>query len=317
MRRVLLFYRPHPEHLARLRAAAPDHELVVAATEAEALAAAPGAVAILGNRFFLQTLPVARRLRWFQSNSVGMDLVLSDPLLRRRGIVVTNVRGVYDDELADHALALLLAAVRGVAAADRDLRDGRWERRPLPHLAGRRVLVLGFGGVGRAICRRLVASGAEVRALCRRPHRSRDAARALGVTLAGSEALPDELAAAWAVMVALPLTPATRGLLDRRRLSLLPDGAFLVNVARGALIEDAALREQLPRLGGVGLDVFAEEPLPPGHWLREEPRAVLTPHVGRSPETGRPRWERLFEENLGRFAAGEPLLNVVDLEAGY
>ncbi len=117
--------------------------------------------------------------------------------------------------------------------------------------------------------------------------------------------------------MALPLTAETRGLFGRDLLGRLPDGAFLVNVARGAIVDEEALRAALPRLGGVGLDVFATEPLPAGHWLRRAPGAVLTPHVGRSPEGDRRRWAPLFVENLRRWAAGAPLLNVVNRERGY
>ncbi len=317
--RILLNYGPHPEHLARLHRAAPGWEITPAENEDEARHLATEAVAILGNRFFLQSLPAARRLRWFQSNSVGVDLVLSDPAVAARGIVVTNARGVYDGELADHAVSLLLALVRGVGRWAREMAGGGWERRPLARLEEVPTLLLGFGGVGRAVARRLAAFGTPLSAV-RRRHREDGAARAareLGVELLEGGDLGRALGRCRAVVVALPLTGATRGILDRDRLALLPEGAFLVNVARGALLDEAALRERLPRLGGVALDVFAQEPLPPGHWLRRDPRVVLTPHVGRSPETGRPRWEGLFEENLRRFAAGEELLNVVDPEAGY
>ncbi|NOZ94998.1 MAG: D-2-hydroxyacid dehydrogenase [Acidobacteria bacterium] len=315
---VLFNYIPSAEHRARLQAAAPDRHLVWAGSEEEALRAAPEAEVIMGNRFFLQALPRARRLRWMQSSSVGMDLILADPLARQRDFILTNARGVYDDELADHALALALGLVRGVGRATRSMAAGGWRREPLPALGELEALVYGFGSVGRAIAGRLLAFGCTVRAVRRRPEGpAADAARPVGVPCVLPGAAAPFLARSHLVFLALPLTPRTRNLFNRELLRRLPDGAFLINVARGGLVDEEALRAELPRLGGVGLDVFATEPLPAGHWLREAPNALLTPHTGRSPDAGRRRWAPLFEENLRRWTSGEPLLNVVDKELGY
>ncbi len=143
MRTVLLNYLPSPEHRTELEAAAPGWRLIAAGSEEDALRAAPEAEAILGNRYFLQALPGAQRLRWMQSNSVGMDLILANTLAREREFVLTNARGVYDDELADHALALALALTRGVGRAVRSLADGGWERESLPVLRELPALVVG------------------------------------------------------------------------------------------------------------------------------------------------------------------------------
>ncbi|HHQ49712.1 MAG TPA: D-2-hydroxyacid dehydrogenase, partial [Acidobacteria bacterium] len=315
---ALLNYVPSPEHRCELEEAAPGWRLVPAATEEEALRAAPEAEVILGNRYFLQVLPEARRLRWMQSNSVGMDLILADPLARQRDFVLTNARGVYDDEMADHALALALALVRGVGAAARAMVDGGWRREPLPVLRDLPALIFGFGGVGRAIARRLLAFGCTVTAVRRSAGGPAAAlAQSMGVRLVPAGRAKAALESSRLVFLALPLTPETRGLFGRDLLRRLPDGAHLVNVARGPLLDEEALRHELPRLGGVALDVFATEPLPSDHWLRHAPNVVLTPHVGRSPEGERRRWAPLFVENLRRWAAGEPLLNVVDKEFGY
>lgn len=318
MRTALLNFIPSAEHRADLEAAAPGWRLVSVDSEEAARRVAPKAEVILGNRYFLQVLPVARRLRWMQSNSVGMDLILSDPLARERDFVLTNARGVYDDELADHAMALALGLVRGLDSALRSMAEGGWRREPLPALHELPALVYGFGGVGQAIARRLLSFGCTVRAV----RRSLDGpaagvARTLGVDCLLPEEAGAVLAESRLVFLALPLTRETRGLFGQKLLRRFPDGAFLINVARGALLDEEALRAELPRLGGVGLDVFATEPLPVDHWLRRAPNALLTPHIGRSPEGDLPRWVPLFVENLRRWAAGEPLRNVVDKELGY
>jgi phosphoglycerate dehydrogenase-like enzyme len=312
---VVLMYPPSPAHRAALQDAAPGAQLLVATTEAEARELVADADAILGNRFFLQSLPHARRLRWMQSNSMGMDLVLTGaPLLG--GVAVTNARGVYDDEVADHALALLLALARGLHLARDAQARRRWERRPLQTLAGTRALILGWGGIGRGIAARLAAFGVEVHAARRRLEAG--PVREGRFTLWGEDwrqALP---LTQWLVL-ALPLTPATRRLVGPAELAALPAGSTVVNVGRGGTLDDEALLAAIRagRLAGAGLDVMEDEPLPAEHPLWGEERVLLTPHVGRS-EQGPPfRWEGLFVENLRRFAAGEPLLNVVDLDAGY
>ena len=318
MKTILLNYVPSAEHLAALGRAAPRVRLVAAASLEEAARIAPEAEAILGNRYFLQVLPRAGRLRWMQSNSVGMDLILSNPQARERDFVLTNARGVYDDEVADHALALTLATVRGIGAACRDLSHGGWARFPLPILRELPTLIFGFGGVGQAIARRLLACGAQVRAVRRGiGGRTDGVARQLGVQSLQLDPGIAALSESKLIILALPLTSFTRRLFGDEALGRIPDGAFLVNIARGELIDEAALHRHFHRLGGVGLDVFDDEPLPPDHWLRSEPTAVLTPHVARSPEAGHHRWEPLFAENLRRWAAGEPLLNVVDKARGY
>ena len=310
---VVVSYRAPLEHLERLRRIAPGCRVVQVADVAEARAAVPEASAFLGNPFFLQSLPHAGKLRWMQSNSAGADLILGDPLARSHPFVLTLTRGIYDDEMADHALALLYALLRRLPAAWRAAAEGRWQRQSLPHLAGRTAFVFGAGGVGQAVARRLSAARARVSLVRRMPSRETE----LGFPSLDIRTALDNLADAEVVVLALPLTPETRGAFGRGAFARLRDGAYLVNVSRGALIDDAALREHVDRLGGVGLDVFAEEPLPPEHWLWRHPAVMVTPHVARSPDPGAPPWLELFEANLAAFVAGRPLLHVADKERGY
>jgi len=310
-------YPPGAEHAQALRRAAPRASIEAAADEPAARTLMAEADAVLGNRWFRQSLPAARRLRWMQSNSMGMDLVLGagDAL---GAVVVTCARGVYDEEVAEHAVALALALGRGLHLARDAQRRRQWPRRHLITLAGGRAMVLGYGGVGRATARRLASLGMSVRGV-RRRHAGTPAAGGDGVVLHGPDSWREQLRATDLLVLALPLTRATEGIVGAAELEALPRGALVVNVGRGGTLDEQALLGELRRgrLGGAALDVVAEEPPAAGSALWTEPGLLLTPHVARSPERPPYRWEPLFVENLRRFSAGEPLLNVVDREAGY
>ena len=308
--------RPSRAHLAALRAAAPGAHIVVVDSRAEAAEAIRDADAFLGNRFFLQSLPHARRLRWMQSNSVGVDQIL---VVRERldGVTVTCARGVYDDELIEHGLALVLALARGLPQARDDQRAQRWQRRPLPSLRGRHALVLAWGSVGRGIGEHLAALGMRVRGVRRTVCEQTEAVAAVRIVGPGRwrQMLPDT----HVIVMALPLTSETCSMVGAAEIAALPRGALLVNIGRGGVLDEAALAEALRcgHLGAAALDTFQTEPLPPGDPLWCVPNLLVTPHVGRSPDRAPFRWEPLFAENLHRFARGLPLLNVVDKEAGY
>jgi phosphoglycerate dehydrogenase-like enzyme len=311
--KLLLMYRPDAEHWERLRSAAPNARLAVAESEQHAIEEASDADAILGNRYCMQALPHAPKVRWVQSNSVGMDILLRSAHLQRDTITLCNARGVYDDELADHTLALLLGIARGLPAIVHQQHRQEWTRVERPALRGKHVLVLGGGRIGSAVATRLNAFGARCSAACLSPR----AQSAPFERIWTGEQWRAELGRTDFLVVALPLTERTRNVLGDPELSLLRDGTVLVNVARGELLDEGALQRHLPRLGGAALDVFREEPLPPGHWMWSHQQVLVSPHLGRSPERSSFRFQSLFEENVRRFAAGEPLLNVVNKREGY
>ena len=164
---ILLMYQPTEGHFRRLQAVAPGAQLNVATSEASAGVLIREADAVLGNRWFVQSLPFARRLRWVQSNSMGVDLILRQAGPSLRSVTLTCVRGVYEDELAEHALALLLGVTRGLRSAFEEFQRREWGRWPLSTLAGRRSLVLGWGNIGRAAGIRLRALGMHVQGVRR------------------------------------------------------------------------------------------------------------------------------------------------------
>ena len=238
-------------------------------------------------------------LRVIQTLSAGVDWLAGRV---PEHVKVCNARGVYDIPLAEWVVGAILAMQRGLVQA----RDGQakheWGEIEAPELSGRRVVILGLGSIGTAISERLRPFGVEVVGVGRA---ARDGVRSLAD-------LDEVLEAAEIVVNILPLTSGTAGLLDARRLGLLPDGALLVNAGRGRTVKTDALVEELRagRLRAV-LDVHEEEPLPAAHPLWDLPNVLVSPHMaGDSPETAVRAFE-LAGDQVRRFARGEPLINEV------
>lgn len=313
---ILLMYQPQPEHLAKLRQAAPRHRVVWARSQAEARELVNQAEVVLGNRYLVQSLPFAKRLRWVQSNSVGVDLILKEKdLLERNGIVLTSARGVYDQELAEHTLALLLALCRQLPLLRDEQQRQSWRRHALTTIHGSRCLILGWGSLARHIARLLKSMGACVSGARNSPTDTESD----GFRVFGSHSWQSRLPNTDALIMCLPLTDATRHLVAEPELSSLPAHAYVVNIGRGGTLDEGALISSLhaSKLAGAALDVFEQEPLPANHPLWRESRVIVSPHVGRSLEQPPYRWQTLFEENLARYVSGEPLRNEIDYKKGY
>jgi phosphoglycerate dehydrogenase-like enzyme len=239
------------------------------------------------------------RLRVVQTLSAGVDWLAGRVPEHVR---VCNARGVYDVPLAEWVVGAILAMQRGLVHARDAQQRHEWEEIEPPELSGRRIVILGLGSIGTAISERLRPFGVEVIGVGRA---ERDGVRSL-------VDLDEVLREAEIVVNILPLTSGTRGLLDARRLALLPDGALLVNAGRGRTVDTAALLEEL-RAGRLraALDVHEEEPLPAGHPLWDLPNVLVTPHMaGESPATTIRAYE-LAGDQVRRFARGEPLINEV------
>ena len=264
-------------------------------------------------------LAAATRLRWAQSWSAGVDRYMElDELVGREEIVLTNMKGVHGPVIAEHVMAMLLSMCRALPAFERAQTRGEWDRGAgsgQRALAGSTLLVVGMGGIGTEVARRAHAFDMEVLATVRTSRPAPAFVDELGTSADLARFLPR----ADVVVICLPLTDETRGLFDAARLALLPQGAILVNIARGPIVDTDALLAALEsgHLGGACLDVTDPEPLPAGHPLWSRDDVLITPHTaGAAALTGRRR-DALFEENLRRFGAGEPLLNVVDKQLGY
>ncbi|MFD8594367.1 2-hydroxyacid dehydrogenase [Kitasatospora sp. NPDC059646] len=245
-------------------------------------------------------LPVIRRLpslRAVQTLTAGMDDVL--PYVPD-GVVACNARGLHDASTAELAVTLILASLRGVPRFVRLQDEGRWSQEFHDSLADRTVLILGYGSIGRALAARLEAFECEVVKVARR---ARPEER-----VHGAEELAGLLPAADVVVLLTPLTPESRGLVDAGFLARMKDGALLVNVARGPVVDTGALLAELSagRLRAA-LDVTDPEPLPADHPLWHAPGVLITPHVGGPSSAFLPRARRVLRERILRFEKGEPL----------
>jgi phosphoglycerate dehydrogenase-like enzyme len=243
------------------------------------------------------------RLKVVQTLTAGYEDVL--PLLPDQ-VTLCNAAGLHDTSTAELAVALALASGRHLDWFARDQVPGTWDQRPGRSLADRRVLIVGYGHIGAAIEARL--RGFEVASVTRVSRRGRTGPPP--VHPIGD--LPALLPEADVVFVVAPHTPETEGLFGARNLALLPDGALLVNVARGKLVDTTALLAELTA-GRItaALDVTDPEPLPVGHPLWHAPGVLISPHVGGASSAFGPRADRLIAAQLARFASGEPLANIV------
>jgi phosphoglycerate dehydrogenase-like enzyme len=265
----------------------------------------------------------APRLRWVHSAAAGVGAALFPEMLASDAIL-TNSAGIHAPPIAQHVVAGVIFLLRSFDIAVDQHRAGVWDKRPFTgddstvrELADCQALIIGTGGLGQAIASGLSHFGARCVGVRRRP--------ALGAPpgierVVGPDALEKELPAADIVVLATPATPATERLLTRERLAMLPRDAIVANVGRGSLLDEVALADELSagRLRGAVLDVFSSEPLAPESRLWQLRQVLLTPHV--SAVSPRRFWERqldLFADNWTRYAAGKPMLNVVDKHAGY
>jgi phosphoglycerate dehydrogenase-like enzyme len=243
------------------------------------------------------------RLRVLQSQSAGVeDLRAVVP----PGVVLCNARGVHDTSTAELAVTLTLSALRGIPGFVRAQGEEFWKSGLFPSLADRTVLILGYGSIGEAVEDRLVGFECDVLRVARS---ARVAPR--GPVHAMAE-VPELLPRCDVVVLTLPLTEATRHLVNADFLAAMRDGALLVNVARGAVVDTAALLAELRRGRlSAALDVTDPEPLPSGHPLWHAPRTLISPHAGGSTSAFLPRAHRLIRAQVQRYLAGEELQNVV------
>jgi phosphoglycerate dehydrogenase-like enzyme len=253
------------------------------------------------------------RLRWIAAASAGVDYLMF-PALIDSDVVVTNSAGIFDDAMAEYALALVSAVCADLPATIRLQGRREWLHRETRRLAGSEVLVLGAGGIGRAITRLLRGVGANVRCLARTPRADPE----IG-PVAGVGELRDLLPAADFVVLALPFTPATAGIIGAPELAVARPGAWIVNLGRGGLIDEPALVAALSggTIGGAALDVFTTEPLPAGSPLWGLPNVIVSPHMSGDFRGWDEALTGLFLEQLRRYRAGRPLANVVDKTLGY
>lgn len=301
----------------RIRAAAGPGAEVVISKQRDAEAHAAGVEVILG----LVPPPLfkaATSLRWVHAIASGVDMFLYPEFLNSE-VILTSEKGLVGEHLADHGFGLLLALTRQLAAAHQ-LGADSWNHRPQLRreeieLTGLVMGIIGFGGTGRAMARRAAAFGMTVRAIDRDPVPTSPEVP----HVEPSSALPDLLAGSDVVAVCCPLTHETRNLLNAETLGYTKPGAFLVNVTRGEVMDEAALVSacRSGHLRGAALDVAPREPLPADSELWQLPNVVMTPHTAGASQYRASRNIERFIGNLQRLNAGEPLEGVIDKQLGY
>lgn len=299
---------------------APNLRLVFGLSREDALARAEEAHGIDARYASPEFLQKAENLRWVQVQSAGVDRYLGiEPLMKNEDLVLTNFRAIHGPAIADHAMAMLLMQTRNLRYYSDAQAERKWARGRAPKeaiaLDGKTMLVVGLGGIGSEIAQRAHGFGMRVIGTRRSDSPSAEYIERVGKPSDLLAMLPE----ADVVALAVPLTPETQNLMNAEAFEVMKPGAFLINIARGKVVNTDAMIKVLEsgKLAGACLDVTDPEPLPKEHPLWKQKNVVITPHVaGRSAVTDQRR-SALTVENLRRFAAGEPLLNVVDKEAGY
>jgi phosphoglycerate dehydrogenase-like enzyme len=279
---------------------------------------APEADVLLNGDFskpalFLETFPRATRIRWAHSVSAGVERILS-PEITASPVPLTNGRGQFADALGEWIVAAMLHFAYGFRRLVAQQEQGRWQQFDHPWLYGHTLGVVGYGSIGRAAAERARAFRMKIVATRRNP--STDP---LVDEMYEPARIREMLARCDYVAITAPLTAETRGMIGAAELDAMKPDAVLINVGRGAVVEEAALLDALrtKKIGGAALDVFATEPLPAGHPFYSLEHVLLSPHSADHVPNSRERAVEFFVENFKRFRDGQPLQNVVNKHAGY
>ncbi|HTK44654.1 MAG TPA: D-2-hydroxyacid dehydrogenase [Patescibacteria group bacterium] len=327
----ILSARVRAKDLERIREAAPGSRIINLSVEGLADGPVDDVEVLLRGwlvaEAFDRLLARAPHLTWVHSATSGVERALT-PAARARDVLVTNARGVFSRPIAEHVLLMILAVSRHLPELFELQRERTWQPLEGRELRELTIGIVGYGSLGRSVASLASAFGARVIALRRRPDGSSPASpdeddgfpfEPRVDQVFGPDRLHDLLAASDIVVLAAPLTPETEGMIDEAAVGAMKRDAWLINVARGRLVDDTALVRALRdnRIGGAALDTFRDEPLPPSSPYWELPNVIVTPHTAWSSARVLDRSIDLFCDNLVRYSRGEPLRNVVDPAAGY
>lgn len=321
VRHSFSLWNPTPEMPGRIRARWPEMRVVHLPSYDGIERELPDTDIFVGFSLRAEQLAFARKLKWLHSTAAGVGQLMY-PELRKSGINVTNASGVHKVPMAEHILGMLIALARRFPDCARYQQQSRWAQQELwdeavrpRELRGQVLLFIGFGAIGREVARVAQPLGMRIRAVTR----SGLGDRALAEAFLPAANLHDALPEADFVVLAAPETPETRKLMGAREFALMKPTAYFLNVARGALVDEAALIDVLERraIAGAALDVASEEPLPAESPLWKLENAFITPHMSAASEQLWTRQTDLLIENLERWFSGSDLVNRVDLFRGY
>ncbi len=304
------------EMAPRIHALAPGADLVAVDDKGRLLGPGAGVTIWLRGRWLPNIEAVTRQmpdLRWLHTNSAGVDHVLF-PALIASDVVVTNAAGAHAIPISESVMGMMLAIVKRFPDHWRNQTQARWERYRKDELYGKTLTIIGTGHIARELARRARFFGMATIGVTAAPREEPAFDR-----LVGYDSLLDALAAADFVVIAAPLSPDRIGLIGRDALAAMRPTAWLINIARGALVDEQALLDTLRanRIAGAYLDVFAQEPLPSRHPFWKLPNVLIVPHNTGFTWQSRGRGLDLFIDNLRRWLDGAPLVNVVDKQRGY
>ena len=303
--------------LAELKTTFPQVQFVATSEPDEILREISDAEVVFGG-ITREAFLAAKRLKWIQNSGAGVDRLAPIAELAESDVIVTNTRGAHAATIAEHTFGLLISLTRNLPQSFQAQRDHNWHVRfdqPMVGLTGLTLGMVGLGNIGRAIAKRGHAFDMDVIAID-----AHEVAKPDYVTeLRLSDGLDDLLRQSDVVAVTTPRTPQTKGMLGEQQLGLMKPSSYLLVVSRGGIVDEDALARMLSegRLAGAGLDVTATEPLPEDSPLWDTPNLIITPHCSGGSAFTSANVMAIFQENLRRYLAGEPLTNLVDLKLGY
>jgi len=312
--KILISFDLSQKYVERVQSCLPGIDVRKSSDPKALLSEIRDAEVLLAGRFNSEMFAAAKKLRWVQAVAAGVDRFLFDDFASSN-VILTNARGVHPAQVSDHALALVLAFSRKLNKFMKSQLEQKWARLECEELQGRVIGIVGLGAIGREIARKAKCFGMKVVALDKNVSVQPSSVD----ELLKPPALLTLLKQSDFVVLSVPLTRETEGLIGERELTAMKRDAILINVSRGRIAREEALVRALRegKIGGAGLDVFEEEPLPSTSELWGMENVIVTPHVaGSTPHY----WARvcdIFCENLKRYASGQPLINVIDKKAGY
>jgi len=307
------------EQLDRVRDVVPDNKELLVTRDRDVIEAVIDEIEIAAGWFPRSRLPRASNLRWFQQWAAGADWLLRHPEAVEMDFVLTNMSGIHAIPVSEHVFALLLAFARELSPALRAQQHRKWipydQHQHLFELANKTMLLIGVGAIGERTAQVAAAMGVRVLGIRRDP-----TVGATGVdTMHGPDQLHDLLPQADFVVLTVPLTPETQGMIGEQELRAMKPTAHLINVGRGGVVDEDALLHGLRQgwIAGAGLDVLETEPLPEDSPLWELDNMIITSHYAGVTPHYHERALRVFRDNLERYHAGLPLQNVVEKTLGY
>lgn len=313
MPKILLYHPEAPAYAALLRQRVADVDLTATTAEDEFRRALPLAEILVTHRFPVDALATAARLRWIQITMAGAEFMT--PVRHDiEHLVVTNGRGIHTEPIADYVLTAMAMLQSDFPGLLRDQAARRWRRRPVVALAGHTLGIVGLGAIGQEIARRAKVCGMEVVGLRRSGAPMADVEQ-----MYRPEEMPRFLPRCDFVVLAVPETDATRTMIGAGEFSAMKRTAFVINIARGSIIDEPAMVAALTRgtIAGACLDVFAVEPLPADSPLWTLENVIVTPHIAGMRADYADRFTDILVENLDHFTRHETLRNVVDFTRGY